>query len=48
MHLGYMQVSKADGSQALDLQRKALLAAGSDRNTSRKIWRQAGATTAPA
>jgi DNA invertase Pin-like site-specific DNA recombinase len=28
MHLGYMRVSKADGSQALDLQRDALLAAG--------------------
>src|ERR671937_2546179 len=28
MHLGYMRVSKADGSQALDLQRDTLLAAG--------------------
>ena len=28
MLLGYMRVSKADGSQALDLQRDALLAAG--------------------
>jgi DNA invertase Pin-like site-specific DNA recombinase len=28
MDLGYMRVSKADGSQALDLQRDALLAAG--------------------
>jgi hypothetical protein len=28
MHLGYMRVSKADGSQVLDLQRDALLAAG--------------------
>src|SRR5262249_31284032 len=28
MHLGYMRVSKADGSQALDLQRDALRAAG--------------------
>ena len=28
MHLGSMRVSKADGSQALDLQRDALLAAG--------------------
>ena len=28
MHLGYMRVSKADGSQILDLQRDALLAAG--------------------
>ena len=26
--LGYMRVSKADGSQTLDLQRDALLAAG--------------------
>ena len=26
--IGYMRVSKADGSQALDLQRDALLAAG--------------------
>jgi DNA invertase Pin-like site-specific DNA recombinase len=28
MQLGYMRVSKADGSQTLDLQRDALLAAG--------------------
>ena len=28
MQLGYLRVSKADGSQALDLQRDALLAAG--------------------
>ena len=28
MQVGYMRVSKADGSQALDLQRDALLAAG--------------------
>ena len=28
MHIGYMRVSKADGSQGLDLQRDALLAAG--------------------
>ena len=28
MQLGYMRISKADGSQALDLQRDALLAAG--------------------
>ena len=28
--IGYMRVSKADGSQALDLQRDALLAAGVD------------------
>jgi hypothetical protein len=28
MLLGYMRVSKADGSQVLDLQRDALLAAG--------------------
>ncbi len=28
MHLGYMRVSKADGSQGLDLQRDALVAAG--------------------
>ena len=28
MLLGYMRVSKADGSQLLDLQRDALLAAG--------------------
>jgi DNA invertase Pin-like site-specific DNA recombinase len=30
MLIGYMRVSKADGSQALDLQRDALLAAGAD------------------
>ena len=28
MQLGYMRVSKTDGSQVLDLQRDALLAAG--------------------
>jgi hypothetical protein len=28
MQLGYMRVSKADGSQVLDVQRDALLAAG--------------------
>jgi DNA invertase Pin-like site-specific DNA recombinase len=28
MQLGYLRVSKADGSQALDLQRDALLAGG--------------------
>ena len=28
MLIGYMRVSKADGSQTLDLQRDALLAAG--------------------
>jgi DNA invertase Pin-like site-specific DNA recombinase len=28
MHIGYMRVSKSDGSQTLDLQRDALLAAG--------------------
>jgi DNA invertase Pin-like site-specific DNA recombinase len=28
MQLGYLRISKADGSQALDLQRDALLAAG--------------------
>ncbi|HYZ20901.1 MAG TPA: recombinase family protein [Rhodopila sp.] len=31
MRVGYMRVSKADGSQVLDLQRDALLAAGVDR-----------------
>jgi DNA invertase Pin-like site-specific DNA recombinase len=30
MLIGYMRVSKADGSQVLDLQRDALLAAGID------------------
>ena len=30
MHVGYMRVSKADGSQTTDLQRDALLAAGTD------------------
>ena len=28
MQIGYMRISKADGSQVLDLQRDALLAAG--------------------
>jgi len=31
MLVGYMRVSKADGSQTLDLQRDALLAAGVER-----------------
>ena len=30
MFIGYMRVSKSDGTQALDLQRDALLAAGVD------------------
>jgi DNA invertase Pin-like site-specific DNA recombinase len=30
MLIGYMRVSKADGSQATDLQRDALVAAGVD------------------
>ena len=30
MLIGYMRVSKADGSQAADLQRDALVAAGTD------------------
>lgn len=30
MLIGYMRVSKADGSQATDLQRDALIAAGVD------------------
>lgn len=30
MKIGYMRVSKADGSQSTDLQRDALLAAGVD------------------
>jgi hypothetical protein len=35
MLIGYMRVSKADGSQVLDLQRDALLAAGV---APEKIW----------
>jgi hypothetical protein len=33
MFLGYMRVSKADGSQVLDLQRDALVAAKVEDNT---------------
>ena len=32
MLIGYMRVSKADGSQVLDLQRDALIAAGVERS----------------
>ncbi|KFC70186.1 Resolvase-like protein [Devosia sp. LC5] len=32
VHLGYMRVSKSDGSQSIDLQRDALLAAGLETN----------------
>jgi DNA invertase Pin-like site-specific DNA recombinase len=57
MLIGYMRVSKADGSQATDLQRDALIAAGVDpahlygssvgqtRGSSRPVELPEGATT---
>ena len=44
MLLGYMRVSKADGSQVLDLQRDALIAAGvePERHLRRQVQRQQG------
>ena len=52
MLIGYMRVSKADGSQTLDLQRDALLSAGiesghlyedqaSGKRDNRPVWRRA-------
>ena len=46
MLIGYARVSKADGSQSLDLQRDALQA--STPSTSTTTSRPASATTAPA
>ena len=37
MQIGYIRVSKSDGSQVLDLQRDALLEAGVDPKRSIKI-----------
>jgi len=46
--VGYMHVSKADGSQVLDLQRDALTPAGVPSATSTATPRAASSTTAPA
>ena len=46
MLLGYARVSKADGSQVLDLQRDALLAAGVRADTSTKTRPRAPPRTA--
>ena len=43
MLIGYMRVSKADGSQATDLQHDALIAAGVDQRIFTKIRRRASA-----
>ena len=45
--IGYARVSKADGSQSLDLQRDALRAEGVDTSTSTTTSRPAYATTGP-
>ncbi len=47
MLVGYMRVSKADGSQTLDLQRDALLAAGVDPGRLYEDLPRADATTDP-
>ena len=38
MLIGYIRVSKRDGSQVLDLQRDALAEAGVDASRSTKTW----------
>ena len=48
MLIGYVRVSKSDGSQTSELQRDALLAAGVDPPASMTTWLPAGATIAPA
>ena len=48
MLIGYMRVSKADGSQATHLQRDALIAAGVDPAHLYEDWLPASARTAPA
>jgi hypothetical protein len=45
--IGSMRVSKADGSQTLDLQRDALLAAGVELGGSMRIWPPGAMTPAP-
>ena len=47
MQIGYMRVSKADGSQTLDLQRDALLAAGIEPTSSMRISPPGAAMTGP-
>ena len=47
MRIGDARVSKADGSQSLDLQRDALWAEGSTPATSTTMSRPAYATTGP-
>jgi DNA invertase Pin-like site-specific DNA recombinase len=44
--IGYMRVSKADGSQSTNLQRDALIAAGVTLRTFTRIWPRAGAMIA--
>jgi DNA invertase Pin-like site-specific DNA recombinase len=44
MLIGYARVSKADGSQSLDLQRDALIASGVEEA---QIWRPARRMTDP-
>ena len=59
MLIGYMRVSKADGSQVLVLQRDALLAAGADvqhlykdhasgKRDDRQVWKRAPRRCVPA
>ena len=48
MLYGYMRVSKADGSQTVELQRDALLAAGVDPDRFTTITPPGAAMTAPA
>jgi hypothetical protein len=47
MLVGYMRVSKTDGSQTLELQRDALLAAGVGTATSTTTTHPGAAMTAP-
>ena len=48
MLVGYVRVSKADGSQATDLQRDALNAAGVEPGMSTRTRPPASGTTGPA
>lgn len=47
MLIGYMRVSKSDGSQTTDLQRDALIEAGVDPEKHMRIWLQEKKITGP-
>jgi hypothetical protein len=47
MLIGYIRVSKSDGTQTLAPQRDALLAAGVDPPVSTRIWHPVATTLGP-